>query len=300
MMSSLIWVTFRVAALGALVYWLARVDCDFSTPQSIFLTALAVLSVEAHYLRHSAGKRFQPFSFWIKLSYRTLLSDAGLLSNEIEANEVEWAALIKATSNIAVPWDGTTCCVLSYNFDSGTRLIAWPESKGHHPPGTMPGWRDYSSSLTFGLGQFELESLPLARAYPAGRRTVSTLDAEFIVKPGTHGLQIVMRIDDVWWKARWTGSSTGKPSFSEHRDLFEYPDGPAGNLAHVELTVAVIPDAELQCLYDWSPTSAGVSLRRRRRATEAQGWTILDTPSGPGRCTFLSHKYAEVSHEPIE
>lgn len=294
MTSSLIW----TAILSAVVYWLARYECEFSAPQSIFLTAFAALSVEAHYLSHSAGKRFRPFSLWIQLHYRTILTDVGLLSNEGNANEVEWTALIGAQSNNAIPVD-RTCYVLSYNFDSGTHLIAWPESKARHPPGTMPGWPDYSSRLTFGLGEFELESLPLAAAYPAGCRTVSTLTAEFIVKPGPHGLHIVMRINDIWWKARWAGSSAGKPSFSEHRDPFEFRNGPAEDLAHVELTVAVIPHAELQCLYRWRPTSASVSAGRRRRTTEALGWTILDSRGDQNSAHFLSHKCAEISHGPI-
>jgi len=129
-----------------------------------------------------------------------------------------------------------------------------------------------------------------------------------------HGLHIVMRIDDIWWKARWAESSAGKPSFSENRDPFEYPNAPAGDLAHVELTVAVIPHAELQHFYRWKPISASVLSRRRRRTMKALGWTMQDSymsgdkdafpwnilesfmPGDEDSTQYLSHKYAEVSH----
>jgi hypothetical protein len=165
-------------------------------------------------------------------------------------------------------------------------------------PVRKPAGRDYSFRLAFWLGTFELESLPLATAYPARGRTTTNLTAEFSAKPRHGGLHITMNIDDRWWTSRWAGSPEDKPPFGESRDTTGYPPDVA-DLAPVELTVAVVPYDEFQSLYRWKPWSAGVSLKRAQRTVKAHGWTIIETEPGV-RDSFLSHKYAEVSHRPIE
>src|ERR1700674_151273 len=74
-----------------------------------------------------------------------------------------------------------------------------------------------------------------------------------------------------WWKARWAESPAGKPSFSEHRDPFEFPDAPNERLANVELTIAVIPYTEFQFFYKWR-FALDVSARRRRKALKGLNW----------------------------
>ena len=132
MTKSLIWAAIRLAG----VYCLARYACGFSVSQAAFLTLFAAVSIEAAYLGRSAAKRFQPFSLWIQPDYLKILTDAGLLSNESQ-----WGGLLTANG---VSGDdllkGARCWVLSYNVDSGTHVIAWPD------------WKTYTSRL-FGLGR---------------------------------------------------------------------------------------------------------------------------------------------------
>jgi hypothetical protein len=272
----MIWSFTLASARLAAVYWIARYECDFSASQSLFLTALAALAVEARYLRQSAAKRFQPFSLYIWPHYRDILTDAGLLAIERDANEREWQLLIKSQADGSIPWDGVTCFVLRHNFAANNHLIAWPESKNFR----------YSSRLTFPLGQLELEPLPLAAAFPAGCRAGnSRLKAGFWAQPGRAGLELTMRIDDKWWAARWAGTADTKPSFGESARSWE---------GTTNLTIAIIPYAELQCFYNWQPMQAGVSPKRRARAMEALGWHV-DQSGGS-----YSHKYLTFAHGPID
>jgi hypothetical protein len=97
------WFLIRTAS----VYWIARYACAFSVAQSIFLTALYANAIEARHLRRAAARQFQPFSFSISPAYRTILTDAGLLAHEPDANAREWAALIEVQAEGEIPWSGS-------------------------------------------------------------------------------------------------------------------------------------------------------------------------------------------------
>jgi hypothetical protein len=218
---------------------------------------------------------------YIRPNYRDILTDASLLASDHDANDREWALLIKSQAEGNVPWDGVTCFVISYNFDSDTHVIAWPESK------------NYSCRFEFPLGEFDLESLPSAAAFPAGSRAGNgRLKARFGVTPGRHGLNIFMRLDNKWWAAHW-GKFT-RPELS-----FDWGEDGRGS---ANITVAVIPYAELQCFYNWKPMCAGDSLKRRARAMETLGWkdeTVKELyPSI--HVVDISHRYVKISHEPID
>ena len=269
MIWSLIWATIRLIA----VYWVARYTCDFSAIQSLFLTTLAALAIEARYFRHSAAKRFQPFSLRIRPNYRDIFTDASFLPSEHDANERDWTLLVKSQAEGDVAWDGVACFVISYNLDSDTHVIAWPESKG------------YSCRFEFPLSTFDIESLPSAARFPAGCRAGnSRLKVRFGVVPGRHGLNVFMHVDSKWWAAHWTEFTRPELSFDWGED------------GHGEayITVGVVPNAELQCFYNWRPMQAGVSLKMRARAMEALGWRT-DRPDG-----VYSHKYLNFAHAPID
>lgn len=272
MITSVIWAAILLVG----VYCLGKYACDFTTPQALFLTVLAALPIEASYLRRSTAKRFEPFRLWIHPDYLKILMDAGLLSNESE-----WGDLLKANG---VSGDdlskGASCSVLSYNVDSDTHMIAWPD------------WKDYTSRLEHFLAQIDVDSLPLARAFTAGCRAGgSSLNARFGIKLGRFGLHLFMRIDDQWWKERWAGSIVAKPSFGEDVESWN---------GVVNLTVAVIPYAELQFLYHWKPVRRSVSPKQRRRALETLGWKTDYEPMDDIHGCGISHRYVQVSHEPVD
>ncbi len=269
---SLIWSAIRLVG----VYCLARYACDFSTVQAAFLTVLAALSIESSYLKRSAAKRFQPFSLWIQPDYLKILTDAGLLSDKSE-----WGDLLNVNGVAGDDlYKGATCWVLSYNVDSGTHVIAWPD------------WKTYTSRLEHFLAQIDLESLPLAAAFPAGCRAQNgKLNAWFGIKPGRMGLKVFMRIDEQWWKERWASSGGEEPPVVED---VESLDGT------VTLTFAVIPDVELQYSYDWRPIRGSVSLKQRRRALEAFGWKSDYDQEYGIQGSGISHPYITVSHEPVD
>lgn len=166
------WSTIRLAA----VYWIASHQCEFSVVQSIFLTVLWGYAVEARHLRRVAAKQFIPFSFSIRPNYRTILTDAGLLATDPEGNERDWAVLIEAQAKGEIPWSGTECQVIDYNADSDRHVIAYQHSYDSFadPHPSESGRSCYSSVLGFGFGRFQLESLPLAGAFPARSRVANS------------------------------------------------------------------------------------------------------------------------------
>ena len=284
-----LWAMIRLAA----VYWIARYECEFSAVQSGFLIVFWAFSVEARHLRRVAAKQFVPFSFSIRPDYRTILTDAGLLASDPEGNERDWAVLIEAQAEGEIPWGGTECQVIDYNADSDRHVIAYQHSYASFAdPHPRESRRYYQSSvLGFGFGRFELESLPLAGAFPAACRTAgSSLKAGFSAEPRGAGVHILMDIDYTWWAARWNNSSDAKPVF-----LRENAQSWRGVGGIVELTVAVIPYVELQCFYHWIPRRGIVSLRHRNRAMESLGWHADWIDNG---AVVYAHKYLDFHHGP--
>jgi hypothetical protein len=267
----------------ACVYWVARAVCGFSIPQSVFLAAFAGLVLAASHLRQLAARRFQPFSFWLQPNYRAILTDAGLLSRESETNEQEWALLMQANAEETAQWDaGAECFVLSYDVNADRHLVAWP------------AWKTYTSRLDVPcLTRVEVESLPLAKAYPARcRKANGKLRAALRITQNRTGISVVLELDDEWWAARWVDSPSVKPSLKEWIDPFS---------GVVQLTVATIPLAELQASYCWEPSVMKVSRGRRDRAREDFGWKEDYKPIYPTVWGFgISHRYATVTHEPID
>ena len=218
--------------------------------------------------------------------------------SEFEADRFNGAALAQGVEGV----------VLAYNPDSRSHTVVWlpnRSSSGNagedNPVFTSPSRIDFSTAIKYPLARIDLDllGLPLALMYPAGCRTMGGLTAHFEIKPGRHGFQILMRINDQWWKARWAESPAGKPSFSERRDPFEFHNGPNESLANVELTVAVIPYAEFQRFYRWR-FALDVSARRRRKALKALNWTAEEHDFG-GWSQFrtIEHVYVTVYHEPL-
>ena len=277
--------------LGA-VYWIASHECAFSVLQSILLTVFWAFGIEARHLRRVAAKLFVPFSFSIRPNYRTILTDAGLLASDPEGNERDWALLIEAQAEGEIPWSGTECQVIDYNADSDRHVISYQHSFASfadpHPRESRRYC--YSSVLGFGFGRFELESLPLAGAFAAACRSEgSSLKAGFWAEPRGAGVHILMDIDCQWWVARWANSVDAKPVF-----LREDVQSWRGAGGIVELTVAVVPYAELQHYYNWKPSLGIVSLRQRNRAMESLGWHA-DWIDERGAAAY-SHNYLDFHH----
>ena len=295
-------VSLLAARLG-IAFYAARYIVSFSLPQAVFLTLVAA-AIEMRYLRHRAAGRFQPFSFTISPKYGKILTDAGLLADEAElgdflrAKDMDGSALARGVEGV----------VLSYNPDSPAHTVVWLPSRSssksdtEENPISTPTRIDFSTAIKHTLARIDLDllGLPLALKYPAGCRTVDSLTAHCEIKPGRHGFHIMMRINDQWWKARWAECPTGKPSFSEYRDPFEFPDAPNERLANVELTVAVIPYTEFQCFYRWRFT-LDVSARRRRKALRGLNWKADEyDPSRWNQFRTIEHAYVTVYHEPVD
>ena len=283
------WSPIRLVA----VYWIASHECAFSVVQSIFLTVLWACGVEARYLRRMAAKRFVPFSFSIRPNYRAILTDAGLLKNDPERNERDWAVLIETQGESEIPWSGTECRVIDYNSDSDRHVIAYEQSFASfaNPQPREPRRQFYSSRLEFGFGRFDLESLPLAKAFPAGCHAGNgRLKAGFWAEPRGAGVHVLMDIDYQWWTARWANPTDTKPLF-----LREDVQSWRGAGGIVELTVAIIPYLELQRFYHWNPRWGVVSLRQRNRAMESLGWHADWIDEG---AAVYTHKYLDFHHGP--
>ncbi len=282
------WSPVRLAA----VYWIASHECAFSVAQSVFLTVLWAVGIEARHLRRVAAKQFVPFSFSIRPNYRSILTDAGLLANDPEGNERDWQLLIEAQAEGEIPWSGTECQVIDYNSDSDKHVIAYQHSYASfanpHPRESRRYF--YGSVLAFGFGRFDLETLPLGKAFPAGCHAGNgRLKAGFWAEPRGAGVHVLMDIDHEWWAARWANSKDAKPSF-----LREYVQSWYGT---VELTVAVIPFTELQRIYRWIPRWGIVSLRQTKCAMEALGWHGRENENGV--VEHYSHKYLDFYHGPL-
>lgn len=230
--------------------------------------------METGYLRRSAARRFQPFRFWIQPNYGTILLDAGLL-----ADESDWPELLRALDNPRYLTDGITCSVLSYNLDSGAHVVAWPD------------WNGYTSRPEHFLAEIALESLPLARAFPAGCRPGKGLKASFGIRAGGAGLQFFMRIDSQWWRARWAATPEAEPPFDETADSLN---------GVVNLTVALLPHAEFQHLYNWRPMRRGVSSKQRVQTLAALEWKTDYEPMGSIQGYGISHRYVSVTHEAVD
>jgi hypothetical protein len=186
--------------------------------------------------------------------------------------------------------------VIDYNSDSDRHVIAYEHSLAslENPHPREPRRQFFSSQLEFGFGQFDLESLPQAQRFPAGCHAGNgRLNARFWAEPRGGGVHVLMDMDAKWWAARWDGCTDAKPAFLREA---VYAWRGAGGI--VELTVAVVPYAELQRFYCWMPKWGIVSLRRRDRAMEALGWHS-GSKNENGVVEHYSHKYVNFYHGPL-
>lgn len=266
------------AVILTAVYFAARDIGHFARPQAIFLTALLVFApLQMQYMRQLAAKGFEPFQLRIRTNYATVLMDSGLL-----ADESEWKELLKANEDNESTGhlgDGLTCFLVSYDTDSNTHVIVWPD------------YKDYTPRLKHPLGQIDLRSLPLAAAFPAGCwGGNSRLKASFGIKPGRMGVQVFMRIDNRWWKQRWANSIHTKPPFTESSNW----------QGDIDLTVAVIPYAEFQFFYNFKPTWWSTSWKQRQHALKALGWKDQNYRIPGDQWVNISHRYLKVGHEALD